>query len=106
MKVTDIIVTKHEGKANTYQARIECNASQTVNIALPTFTSLGMTDKINTGTAKVLTTVERKHIEAVTVEVTKEQARELVDDATDFYGKDEMRKRYEHQSENVTIIRL
>lgn len=106
MKVTDIIVTKHEGKANTYQARVEATTAQTVNIALPMFTTGGMTDKINTSRMKYVSQVKRSQSEVVTVDVTKEQARELVEIAKLKYGEDEMKKRYEQQSDDVVVIRL
>ncbi len=106
MKVTALTVTKNQDGSKTIIARVECVASQTVNIALPTFTNLGMTDKINTGSAKVLTSVERKHTEVIEVEITADEARGLAEEAAMFYGKDEMAKRYEQQSDTVTIIRL
>ena len=106
MKVESITITKNLDGTKTIEARIVAETSQTVNVALPTFTNLGMTDKINTGTAKVVTSVERTTKEAVKVEITASHARELVESAHSFLSDDEKLARYERPFDNVTIIRL
>jgi hypothetical protein len=106
VKVTDITVTKNEDGSKTIVARVEATTKTTVNYALPTFTNLGMTDKINVGSAKFITTSEHVHTEVIQVEITPEQARELVEESSLFHGEDEMKKRYEQQTPTVTIIRL
>lgn len=104
MKVTDLIITKTEN-GKTYQARIEAVSSETINIALPGYTTVGMNGKMRRSTIAATSTTTRQSIEAIIVSISKEEALQHWQTALATYGEN-IGKRCEAQSDNVTIVRL
>ena len=105
MNVTDLIITKNADGTKTYEARITDSHAQTINISFPAYTAIGMNGKMNRSATKALATTERKVSEQITIEITKEEACSIRDEAIERIGEG-FWNGVEQQSDTVTIIRL